>query len=364
MTALRSDNDIADVEELQRRVAGVARAMGRDDLAAALHGRSPDGRGVQVLVAGETQRGKSRLVNVLVGRPNLLPVGEASTTGCYIEVRWGDIEAAIVSHALLQADGQVTTRRSVIDVDRIADHARIGDAHGVAGIEVELPSPLLEGLVVIDTPGLGSTEMARNRVTLAALDAADALLFVCDASQPILGPELRLLEHAARRVTAIAVIVTKTDRFPAHAEVVAETRARIAERAALRDVVVLPVSASTAERAAVMERTDLARAQLLRRISGLEVLTAYLAATRELVFRSFLAPRWSVGRGDTPVTSGSWILGREEDSIDRSFTVLVRVIRRCLPAPPHRARWPVCWPCSARALPPRHSRPSSGWLSA
>jgi hypothetical protein len=36
-----------------------------------------------------------------------------------------------------------------------------------------------------------------------------------------------------------------------------------------------------------------------------------------LVFRSFLAPRWSVGRGDTPVTSGSWILQCEEDSIDR-----------------------------------------------
>src|SRR6476661_10315791 len=68
-------------------------------------------------------------------------------------------------------------------------------------------------------------------------------------------------------------------------------------------------------------------------------------------------------RGDTPVTSGLWILTREEDSIDRSFTVLVRVIRRCLPAPPHRARWPVCWPCSGRALPLRHFLLSSGWLS-
>jgi hypothetical protein len=56
------------------------------------------------------------------------------------------------------------------------------------------------------------------------------------------------------------------------------------------------------------------------------------------------------------------ILGCVEDSIDRSFTVLVRVIRRCLPAPPHRARWPVSWPSSARALPLRHSRPSSDWL--
>ena len=67
-------------------------------------------------------------------------------------------------------------------------------------------------------------------------------------------------------------------------------------------------------------------------------------------FAVFLAPRWSVGRGDTPVTCGSWILGGEEDSIDRSFAVLVRVIRRCLPAPPHSARWPVSLLCSVRAL--------------
>jgi AcrR family transcriptional regulator len=39
----------------------------------------------------------------------------------------------------------------------------------------------------------------------------------------------------------------------------------------------------------------------------------------------------------------------------------VRVIRRCLPAPPHRARWPVSLPCSGRALPRQHSILSSGW---
>ena len=74
-----------------------------------------------------------------------------------------------------------------------------------------------------------------------------------------------------------------------------------------------------------------------------------------LMFRGFLALSLVCGHGDTPVTGGSQILGFEEDSIDGSFTVFVRVIRRCLPAPPHRARWPVSLPCSARALPLRPS---------
>ncbi len=48
-------------------------------------------------------------------------------------------------------------------------------------------------------------------------------------------------------------------------------------------------------------------------------------------FSGAVAGPWA--GGDTPVARGSWILDGEEDSIDRSFTVLVRVIRRCLPAP-------------------------------
>jgi hypothetical protein len=43
--------------------------------------------------------------------------------------------------------------------------------------------------------------------------------------------------------------------------------------------------------------------------------------TGPLVFRSFPGAALVVGRGDTPVMCSLWILAREEDSIDRSFTV-------------------------------------------
>jgi hypothetical protein len=61
-----------------------------------------------------------------------------------------------------------------------------------------------------------------------------------------------------------------------------------------------------------------------------------------LVFPSFRV--LSLARGDTPVTSGSWIFDGDEDSIDRSFTVLVRVIRRC------RACHGPTAPCSLAGL--------------
>src|SRR5690242_233956 len=55
----------------------------------------------------------------------------------------------------------------------------------------------------------------------------------------------------------------------------------------------------------------------------------------------------------------SQILEGEGESIDGVYTTLVRVIRRCFPAPPYRARWPTSWPCSGRVLPHPHSLHSS-----
>ena len=77
-----------------------------------------------------------------------------------------------------------------------------------------------------------------------------------------------------------------------------------------------------------------------------------------LVFRSFAAAR-SAGRSDAPGMARSVILEGEGESIDGVCTTLVRVIRRCFPAPPYRARWPTSWPCSGRALPHPHSLHSS-----
>ena len=63
--------------------------------------------------------------------------------------------------------------------------------------------------------------------------------------------------------------------------------------------------------------TSISRSHEVCRVSG----------THTLVFRSFAAVgRRSAGRGDTPVTSGSWILEGEEESIDGPSTILVRVI--------------------------------------
>ncbi|MEV4899511.1 dynamin family protein, partial [Nonomuraea sp. NPDC055795] len=50
----------------------------------------------QVVVMGEYSRGKSSLINALLGRARLLPVNSAVTTCVVTVLRWGEREAAFV----------------------------------------------------------------------------------------------------------------------------------------------------------------------------------------------------------------------------------------------------------------------------
>ena len=119
------------------------------------------------------------------------------------------------------------------------------------------PTILLTGTGKVEQPRRRIRDLADHDRPLPELDApavaalrqADALLFVCDATQPILAPEVESLSQAADRIEAIVVVVNKSDGHD-HDVVVAETRRRLSERPNLARLPVFPVSAVLAELAA------------------------------------------------------------------------------------------------------------------
>jgi GTP-binding protein EngB required for normal cell division len=162
-----------------------------------------------VVVAAEPNRGKSSLLNALLGR-EVLPVGtDLATTTTHVVVRHGDPEQARV-HLVGRAEPiEVPVEDAGAWI--VGEAAREG---GVRGVELRLDHPLLAaGLALVDTPGVGGLSAAHGRITLSALRRADALMFVVDASAPMSEPELRFLELAAERIDAVAIAVTKVDRY-------------------------------------------------------------------------------------------------------------------------------------------------------
>jgi hypothetical protein len=140
----------------------------------------------------------------------------------------------------------------------------------VLGVEVRLCVPLLRDIVLVDTPGVGGLHAGHARTTLSALRQADVLLFVCDATQSILAPEITFLREATMRVPAVLIAATKTDVNPGFEVVVAETMTRLATEPTLRAVRVYPVAATLASRAADVE--DELVAARLAELSGIGAL--------------------------------------------------------------------------------------------
>lgn len=228
----------------------------------------------RVVVVGETKRGKSSLVNALMGRPLLSPVGDDVVTATYIvltPVAPPERDRAV---ALLADPDTGAPRRIPIELGELADYVSVDAIHeGVIGAEVYLDAPLLQGIEITDTPGVGGLLRGHSAVTMATLDTAHAMLFVMDADAPLSLPELRFLTQAARRIDTVVLAMTKTDLYPEWKAIGEQDRALIAEHAPqLAEAPIIGVSSRLAEQASRLGADSSETATTLRRISGLEPL--------------------------------------------------------------------------------------------
>ncbi|GAA3414491.1 dynamin family protein [Streptosporangium vulgare] len=318
MTTPDPTGPVARLLRYANEVHALAGQCGRKDLAevlAACAGRWKD-ECTDIVVAGAQKRGKSRLLNTLVGHPDLLPVDADVATNCFLSLRRGPRLAAVV-HRSTDA-GPVQTP---ITVESIPDYASMrGDAgkrRDVVSVDITLDNPLLDGLRLLDTPGVDSLTVGHRQVTVAMLQRADALLFTLSAQdQPVLRHELEFLAEAAERVQAIAFVLTKVEDSANWRALQEENKARLrtfvteaiaaspgraATLAPLLEAPWIPVSAKLAEAAEVKRREGRTeRADTLRARSGMDVLERHL--------RGFAEGRDSA-RGATVVAAALSVLG-------------------------------------------------------
>jgi hypothetical protein len=230
----------ATVAELE----GLAREAGADELAreaSLVAERLREGR-FYVACVGQFKRGKSTLVNALVGEA-VLPAGVVPVTSVVTVVRWGERRAARVRFG----------HRAWEDCDPGALETYVSEEHNpgnekdVTGVEVFVPSPLLAGgLCLVDTPGIASVSVAGTAATRAFVPHVDAALVVLGADPPISGAELDLVEALAGTVGEMVFVLNKADRLPEaeRAEAVRFTARVLGERLGRPIGPILQVSAA------------------------------------------------------------------------------------------------------------------------
>lgn len=153
----------------------------------------------RLLVLGDMKRGKSTLLNVLIGE-NLLPSDVNPCTALLTILRYGP-EKQVTIHfndgPPEVVDFPTFKQRYTIDPGEAKqlEQAQQLAFPTVAYAEVEYPLPLLEkGVELVDSPGLNDTE-ARNELSLGYIQNCHAILFVLRASQPCTLAERRYLEN-------------------------------------------------------------------------------------------------------------------------------------------------------------------------
>ncbi len=194
-------------------------------------------------VLGQFKRGKSSLMNAIIGR-ELLPVGVLPLTSAITVLRYGPKERLLITRIedRLPWPEEFPVERLP---EFVTERENPSNAKRVKTAVVEVPLPFLRrGLEFVDTPGVGSAIEANTATTMDFLPECDAVLFVTSVDSPFTRVELGFLESIRQHVRKIFFIVNKTDLLGAdeRREVLDFVSDTIRKQMGTSDVKIFPVS--------------------------------------------------------------------------------------------------------------------------
>jgi len=172
----------------------------------------------KVLVMGEFKRGKSTVINAILGQ-SVLPAHSSPTTAIISEVKWGKQPAAVL-HYLNKPDGSAGGTRAV-RVEDLEEHIVIQEDDSTdtyenpyEKVEIFWPLELCQNHIeIIDSPGLNE-DSKRHHITMNYLSAIDAVIFVVSCDSPVSLTEKEAIKDAIEQGHKnIFFICTHIDKY-------------------------------------------------------------------------------------------------------------------------------------------------------
>ena len=146
------------LEESVTRAAEIVRRYGHEEAAnRAVELLGATFRTGTVVVVGEVKRGKSSLINALIGQRDLLPVDALTCTSAPIRVSITDTAPTTAKVELLRGGD-----REVIPASELARWVTVEGTKDELELpraaEISLQVAGLSGLTIVDTPGVGGLD--------------------------------------------------------------------------------------------------------------------------------------------------------------------------------------------------------------
>src|SRR6266545_2419388 len=190
------------------KLASAAELLGLADVAGQVGeaARRLAGLELEVAVVGEFKRGKSTLLNALIG-VEVLPAGVLPLTAVPTVLERGEPVCRVTF-----TDGHTEEHDLGAVAEFVTEEHNPGNRLGVQRVVVRLHAPLLdEGVRLVDTPGVGSVLEHNTRATDAYLPSLDAAILVTSADPPISRGERAFLGRVAEQAVRLFVVLNKAD---------------------------------------------------------------------------------------------------------------------------------------------------------
>jgi len=158
-------------------------------------------------VVGQFKRGKTTLINAML-RQKLLPTAVLPLTSIVTVIRY----APKPRFSVVFLDGKQTEIKKEEIEEYVTEKLNPNNIKNVQRVEIEIPSAFLKhGVVLVDTPGIGSVYRHNTDVAYRFLPDADAVVFVLSADLPISDAECQFMEESSRYASKFFFVLNKID---------------------------------------------------------------------------------------------------------------------------------------------------------
>lgn len=175
-----------------------------------------------VAVVGQFKRGKSTLINALVGAP-VLPMGVVPLTSVVTILEDGPRHACRIEFL----DDSMREVDPAALPEYVTETQNPRNVKKVRAAVVRHPSRwLADGVRLIDTPGVGSIHVHNTEEAERFLPKSDAVLFVLSVEQPLAAAEVEFLREVRKHASKMFFVLNKADLLSEPERVEAESFAR------------------------------------------------------------------------------------------------------------------------------------------
>jgi GTPase Era involved in 16S rRNA processing len=160
-----------------------------------------------LLVVGQFKRGKTSLINALLGA-DILPVAVIPLTSIVTIMTYGEALRVTVFFN----DGRITEIKSESLSEHVTEKGNPKNIKDVSEVVITYPSQYLkDGVRLIDTPGVGSIYQHNTDVAYRYLPKCDAALFLLSVDQPMGKAEIDFLKDVKEYSNKIFFLLNKAD---------------------------------------------------------------------------------------------------------------------------------------------------------